>query len=226
MCGRIEYVVHSKTELEGHYGVRFVEGHTEQGIINARYNVPPTSITPLVMEEVPDQISVGYWGYRPSWALTHGKAKEVINARVETVFEKPYFKKAVLSARCLIPVTGFFEWKRVGTTKTPYRFHLNGEIFSLGGIYSIVENKVGELIPHYAILTTGPSEIMRDVHDRLPVIVSQKDESQWIKDSLDEHEIARFFAPNEEVGLKRDRISTLVNSPKNDSPEILTPVSG
>lgn len=224
MCGRIEYVVHSKTDLEGHYGVRMVEGHTEKGVINARYNISPTSITPILTEEHAEAITHGHWGYRPSWAKEPGKAKEVINARSETVFEKPYFKSSILTRRCLIPVTGFFEWKRVGEKKTPYRFHMDGEIFSLGGIYTEVADKNGVVLPHYAIITTGPNAIMEDVHDRTPVIIDAEREQEWIDESLDEYAIAALCVPNPTDRLQRYEISTLVNNPRNDIPEIISPV--
>lgn len=225
MCGRIEYVVHSKSELEGHYGVRFVEGHTERGVINARYNIPPTAITPVLAEEHPDAIVYGHWGYRPSWAKEPAEAKEVINARAETLFEKPYFKSSILTRRCLIPVTGFFEWKREGMKKTPYRFHMNGEIFSLGGIYIEVADMNGVVMPHYAIITTGPNAVMEEIHDRMPVIIDAVHEKSWIDESLDEYAIAEFCKPNPTELLQRYEISSRVNNPRNDTPEILTPVS-
>lgn len=217
-------MVHSKTELEGHYGVRMVEGHTEKGVINARYNIPPTALTPVLTEEHSDEILVGHWGYRPSWAKEPGKAKEVINARAETMFEKPYFKSSALARRCLIPVTGFFEWKREGTKKTPYRFHMNGEIFSLGGIYSEVTDKYGNVLPHYAIITTGANSIMESVHDRSPVIIDAERENEWLRESLDEYAVIEFCAPNPTERLQRYEISTLVNNPRNNVPEIITPV--
>lgn len=224
MCGRIEYVVHSKTDLEGHYGVRMVDGHTEKGVINARYNIPPTAITPVLIEESAEEILVGHWGYRPSWAKEPGKAKEVINARAETVFEKPYFKSSILARRCLIPVTGFFEWKREGEKKTPYRFHMEGEIFSLGGLYTMVADKYGNDIPHYAIITTAANAVMEDVHDRSPVIIDAEREQEWLSESLEEYAIASLCAPNPTERLQRYQISTLVNNPRNDIPEIIAPV--
>jgi putative SOS response-associated peptidase YedK len=135
MCGRIEYVVTSTKELEGHYGATLVEGYTRQGFSFPHYNIAPSAHTPLLTSENTEEILIGRWGYRPSWAQGKTGVKEVINARAESVFEKPYFKSAITKRRCLIPVTGFFEWHRDGSHKTPYRFHMKGEIFSLAGLY-------------------------------------------------------------------------------------------
>src|SRR5262252_1434507 len=90
MCGRIEYVVTSKKVLEGRYGARLVEGVTFQGLVNARYNIAPSSHTPLITSENSEEFQLGHWGYLPTWASKQSKARVVINARSETVFEKSY----------------------------------------------------------------------------------------------------------------------------------------
>jgi putative SOS response-associated peptidase YedK len=136
------------------------------------------------------------------------------------VLEKSYFKSAIEKRRCLIPVTGFFEWKREGKNKTPYRFHRDGDIFSLAGVYTTVKDEDGLELPHYAILTTSANELMAPVHDRIPVIIDKSQEAHWIDQGLEDAEIADFFKPIPSEFLTRDEISSLVNSPKNDSPEI------
>ncbi len=138
--------------------------------------------------------------------------------------QKPYFKSSILTRRCLIPVTGFFEWKREGTKKTPYRFHMEGEIFSLGGLYTVVADKNGIEMPHYAIITTAANAIMEDVHDRSPVIIDAEREKEWLDEVLEEYAISEFCAPNPTDRLQRYEISTLVNNPRNDIPEIISPV--
>ena len=154
MCGRIEYHLSSWKELEDHYGVRFREGYVTQGFVNARYNIAPGADTPIITSEDLGEIVQGHWGYLPSWAKPGSNPKQVINARAETIFEKPYFKSAIEKRRCLIPVTGFYEWSHDGKKKTPYRFHMHDEIFSLAGVYTTVENENGDGLPHYAIVTT------------------------------------------------------------------------
>lgn len=224
MCGRVEYVVTKKEILEDYYGVKLVEGYTDQGFGFPRYNVPPTAHMPILTLENEEEILIGHWGYLPSWSNPEKKAKEVINARAETVLEKPYFKSAALKRRCLIPITGFFEWKREEKAKVPFRFHMGGELFSLGGVYTDAKDKKGRNLPHYAIITTEANKLMSPVHERIPVIIPREREEEWLQDSLEEKEIFSFFKPFEVEGLVKDKISTLVNSPRNDKPEILRPI--
>jgi putative SOS response-associated peptidase YedK len=127
------------------------------------------------------------------------------------VLDTPYSKSATEKRRCLIPVTGFFEWHREGKTKTPYFFHMNGEIFSLAGLYTAIKDEYDFELPHDAIITTQANDLMAPVHDRMPVIVDKADEATWVSDGLSDV-------------VRQDEVSPLVNSVKNDSPDILTPV--
>ncbi len=224
MCGRIEFHVENIEKLDGRYGLEKVShGWTSQGFHYPRFNVPPTAHMPLLTSDQPDELVLGHWGYLPQWAEGK-KMHAVINARAETVFEKPYFRGAIKQHRCLIPVTGFFEWHRVEKKKTPYRFHRDGEIFSIGGLYSVIKDEKGGEMPHWAIITTEANSLMAPVHDRIPVIIEEKDEKDWIDAGLPDAEVQKLFQPVRSDYLKKYEISTLVNSPKNDSPEILEPV--
>jgi len=224
MCGRIEYVVTNKQMLEGRYGAQLVEGVTFQGLVNARYNIAPSAHTPVITSETPEAFLLGHWGYLPTWANQKTKAKAVINARSETVFERPYFRSSIMKRRCVIPVTGFFEWHRTEKKKTPFRFHMDGALFSLAGIYTTSKDENGQEMPHYAILTTQANALMEPVHGRIPVILAADEERDWVSDSIDEPAMALLFKPYKVTGLKRDEIGSLVNNPRNDGPEILIPV--
>jgi putative SOS response-associated peptidase YedK len=197
MCGRIEFHVENIEDLEEHYGVEHEHDKAAQGLRYPRYNIPPTTHHPLVTSDRPEELVVGHWGYLPAWAAdSKKKMHEVINARVESVYERPYFKGAIQQHRCLIPVTGFFEWHREGTHKTPYRFYRDSEkIFSIGGIYAVTKDEKGGEIPHWAILTTEANSLMRPVHDRMPVVIEEKDEKEWIDGGLEPEEVQKFFEP-------------------------------
>jgi putative SOS response-associated peptidase YedK len=226
MCGRIEYIVTSKGDLEARYGATLVEGYTEQGLTFPHYNVAPTAHTPIVTSEATEEILVGHWGYVPSWAAKEGrKARAVINARAESVLTKPYFRSAITKRRALVPVTGFFEWKRDGTKKTPYRFHMGSDIFSLAALYTTITDEDGTEMPHYAIITTSASELMEPVHNRMPVILSRADEEAWLDEGLEEAGIYDLMRPYDASDLERTEISTLVNNPRNDKPEVIQPVA-
>ncbi len=229
MCGRMELVVSSRKKLTDFYSpfvhsASQIEGHVDVGIL-AHYNIPPTAITPLITTEAPEEIVLGHWGYKPAWATdSKSKVREVINARAETVLEKPFFKSSIETRRCLIPVTGFFEWKRAGSKKTPYRFHMDGELFSLAGVYANLVDKKGLELPHYAIITTTASKLMAPIHDRMPVIIPTSHHQDWISDSLSDSDIDNLMKPFRGKMLKKYEISPLVNSVRNNSPTILDPV--
>lgn len=223
MCGRVEYVV-TRKKLEERYGATLIEGYTDQGIFDPHYNVPPSTKNPVLISENPEEISVGHWGYLPSWANGKNKTREVINARAETILEKTYFKSAISTRRCLIPITGFFEWKRDGDKKIPYHFHKKGEIFSLAGLYAMHKDKNGTELPHYAIITTEANELMSPIHDRIPVIIDREQETGWLQDMLEPQEVRKYLAPIASDYLSCHVVSTLVNNPRNNRPEILRPL--
>jgi putative SOS response-associated peptidase YedK len=226
MCGRIEFYIEKIKDLEAYYGVELEHDSVVQGFHYPRYNIPPTTHHPLVTSDRPEELVIGHWGYLPAWA-TERKTKmhELINARAESVYEKPFFKGSIQHRRCLIPVTGFFEWHREGARKTPYRFYRDGEkVFSIGGIYTVTKDEKGGEMPHWAILTTEANSLMSPVHDRMPVVIEEKYEKEWIDGGLEPEEVQKFFEPVKSNYLKKYQISTLVNSPKNDTPQILEPV--
>ena len=224
MCGLIEYNVTNKKDLEDHYGVKLIDGYTDQGILTPRYNIPPSAHTPLVTTENSEEIVIGHWGFKPSWAEGKKDIKEVINARAETVQEKPYFRSSIESRRCLIPVTGFFEWKREGKSKTSFRFFIDNKIFSLAGVYTSFKDERGGPLPHFAIITTRANELMSPVHDRMPVIIHEKDEKRWVSDSLSMSDIQRMLEPYPAHLMRSYQISTRINNPKNNTLDVIQPV--
>ena len=169
-----------------------VKGHHEY---HSRYNVAPSETMPIV---VPHEIPFMHWGYRPAWAN-----KEVINARIESLATKPYFREA---KHCLVPATGFYEWKRDNGHKVPYFFHVpDNPLFAFAGVY----NERG-----YAIVTTASQGVVADIHTRMPVILSKDSEQQWLTDTV---------AP-EAQPLVCHEVGSAVNSPANDWPELLAHV--
>jgi putative SOS response-associated peptidase YedK len=220
----MELVVSDRKQLEERYGIKHVEGFADTGIIRPRYNIAPSAQTPIVTEENSEVLQIGHWGFLPSWASEKKDAREVINARAETVQEKPYFRTAIEKRRCLIPVTGFFEWKRDGKRSSPYRFFTGNNIFSLAGIYTMIPDTNDHPVPHFAIVTTTANELMAPVHNRMPVIIDRNDESDWLSDALSDSDIAALLKPYPAGSMQSYEISALVNNPRHDSPEIIKPV--
>src|SRR5690606_14441533 len=142
--------------------------------------------------------------------------------RAETIDQKPSFKTLLKRRRCIIPADGFYEWKKEGTKKTPYRFQLNSkEPFAFAGLWDRWEQN-GIIIHSCTIITTEANSLVKDVHDRMPVILTKESESEWLDRKIqDEHELKNLLVPFSAEEMQAYPVSPLVNSPKNDVKEIV-----
>ncbi|MEI8006538.1 MAG: SOS response-associated peptidase [Bacteroidota bacterium] len=218
MCGRYSFAVVDEL-IEERFGVR-----VRTAIYKARYNCAPGQELAVISNSTPREISLFHWGLIPSWAKEKSIGYKMINARSETILEKPSYKNAFRSRRCLVPADSFFEWKK-DSEKTPYRILMKDEKpFAMAGIWDHWTTADGEIIHSFSILTTSSNEMMSSIHDRMPVILAAADEKRWLS-PLSDSELLGILKPYPAEKMKAYKISKLVNSPKNDSAEILTPVS-
>ena len=216
MCGRFGFTLIAGTWSR--YEIEAPPTH-----ISTRYNIAPSQNALVVTRNSPKKGQLMQFGLIPFWAKEN--KGYVINARSETIFEKTMFKKAVVERRCLIPASFFFEWQRTKTVKIPYAISLKKDgLFSLAGIYG--ENEIeGKKILSFAIITTLPNEIMKPIHDRMPVILSQEEEDDWLDpDMIEQERIEKFLDPYPTKDIKAWKISSLVNKPQNDFKEIIKPI--
>lgn len=188
-----------------------------------RYNIAPTQLVPVITSESPKGFSFFYWGITPDFGQNKPVSQKLINAKAETIHEKISFKSSFQKRRCLIPADGFFEWKKLGKkTKIPYRFTLrNEETFSFAGIWEEYETVSGESQHTFLILTTKPNELVEEVHDRMPVILSREQEKKWLDSYTSETELQSMLQPFPVELMVNYTVSPLVNSVQNDSPGIL-----
>jgi putative SOS response-associated peptidase YedK len=155
-------------------------------------NLTPGRRLPIVTQEDPTHLAAGLWGYVPAWAAERG-GKEVINVRAETIREKPYFRTAIKRRRCLIPASGFYEWKG----KVPHYFRLTDrEVFCLAGLYEPRVLDTGEEVPGFAIITTNANDLVASIHHRMPVILDEDAESLWIDDAAPVDVVVKLLAPS------------------------------
>jgi putative SOS response-associated peptidase YedK len=217
MCGRFSLYVSPKI-LEEHYDAEF------QGLENYKpsYNAAPSQDLPVILDEDPRSIQFVDWGLHPSWFK---QAKGLINLRSDTMVKKPFMRK-YLSKRCLVPATGFYEWKAgEGKTKTPFHIFLKDrKIFSFAGVWEQEKDKEGNLVNHFSIITTEPNELMSKIHNRMPVILTQEQEKIWLQDDLDNEHALQLLNPYPTEEMDAYAISTKVNSPKNNNAEIINPL--
>jgi putative SOS response-associated peptidase YedK len=193
-----------------------------------RYNVAPTQMAPLVRQGADGRaMFMARWGLIPSWAKDPSIGNRMINARGESVAGKPAFRAAFRRRRCLVPATGFFEWRRSGRSKQPYYIRLrDGEPFALAGLWELWRDPQGGAVESFTIITTDANESLRALHERMPVILSPGDFSRWLDPAVAEPDSLRaLLRPYPAEATVAHAVSTRVNSPANDDPDCLEPAS-
>jgi len=227
MCGRFARYSLSR-ELE-----RYFNAHTASFELQANYNVAPTQEIPvIVIHEDERHIKKRHWGLVPFWAKDISIGSRMINARVETVTSKPAFRAALKQRRCLIPANGFYEWKGKAGNKQPYYFQLpSGEPFAFAGLYEIWEDNKAppEAGPYKSctIITTDASESVKDVHNRMPLILKPEAYDAWLDPGNKEPDkIEKVMEKSSVKELKRYPVSKLVNQVGNNKKECMEPLKG
>jgi putative SOS response-associated peptidase YedK len=221
MCGRYSFAPDLKVVNE-HYDITVNDGD-----IPPNYNCAPSQLLPVVTNDNADRISFFKWGLIPFWAKNPAIGYKMINARGETIAEKPSFKNAFARRRCLVPADGFYEWKKLpdGKTKIPYRIFLPGRpLFSMAGLWETWKSPEGEHVHSFTIITTTPNDLMEGIHDRMPVILEKQDEKMWLEEK-NQKALLELIKPFDSNRMDAYQISSMVNSPRNNSPEIIEPVA-
>lgn len=220
MCGRYS-LSKSKIDLEERFQAEMLTD------FKPRYNIAPTQLVPVITSQSPKGFSFFYWGITPDFGKNKPVSQKLINAKAESVHEKASFKSSFKQRRCIIPADGFYEWKRLGKkTKIPYRFTLrDDELFAFAGIWEEYENVNGDTQHTFLVLTTTPNEVVSEVHDRMPVIISKEMEKKWLDKYTEEKELLEMLHPYDPDRMVGFTVSPLVNSVHNDSPAIIRKTS-
>lgn len=218
MCGRFSLGVDTD-RLIAEFGLDAVATPHEP-----RYNIAPTQLVPAVARSA-DGLRLGAlrWGLIPYWADGPGIGGRLINARSETVDRTPAFRDSFRDRRCWILADGFYEWQEEGGQKVPVHFRLpDGRPFAFAGLWDRWRRS-GEEIVSCTILTTEPSDAVRPVHDRMPVILPSETRDLWLQPDADPAALKRILEPYPRPLIGR-RVSTRVNRPDNDDPSLVDPV--
>jgi len=221
MCGRIT-LSSPASEIIEEFSLSAVPAE-----FRPRFNIAPSQPVLGIVAGEGGSPEAGYfrWGLVPFWAKDISIGNRMINARAETVAAKPAFRNALTRRRCLIPVDGFYEWKRLETGKVPIRIRMHsGRPFALAGLWEEWRPKHGAPLRSCTILTTGCSEFMRPIHDRMPVILPRATRSRWLDPATDPGDLQDMLVSYDADDLEAYEVSTLVNSPAHDVAECLDPV--
>jgi putative SOS response-associated peptidase YedK len=190
------------------------------------YNAAPSQQQLTILSAEPHTIALSAWGFVPEWAARRSDVKPLINARAETVASTPFFRQAFRTKRCLVLADGFYEWKRSGKRKVPYRIAFKtGEPFAFAGIWSTMRNASGQEQTTFAIITTEANALVAQIHNRMPVILHERDEAAWLNQALSLEEAQALLTPFPAERLLAHEVSTRVNSPAYNTPAALQPVA-
>jgi len=222
MCGRYSLII-GMEQLVKRFGIGRVEAE-----LVPRYNVAPTQTMPVVVgQEGGRGLRMMQWGLVPFWAKDKSMGSRLINARVETAAEKPAFKYALRQRRCIVPADGYYEWQKTSTGKQAMRIvRPNNEPFGLAGLWEQWQDPSGVLLFTFTILTTTPINPIKQIHDRMPLVLNPEQEDYWLYGlaGTASGEIGSFiknlWSPPE---LTSYPVSNRVNNPRNDDPLCIAP---
>lgn len=210
MCGR--YVFNPDNNFSSRFDVE-----TEVDL-KPNYNVAPGSIMPVIVNiESQNKVFFMRWGFIPMWAEKLNIPREIINARAETLAQKNSFKQSLQFQRCIIPASGFYEWKKDQNTKIPFYFYIKDQpLFSFAGLFNEET---------YTIITTTANDNIQSIHDRMPVILTSQDESKWLTDhTKSSQDLTSLLKPYQFPNLDFYQVSTKVNKTTINTPQLIKPI--
>lgn len=224
MCGRYAFYLPHEAM------VRLFDLQDDAPAVEARYNVAPSNFVPVIRNDKAHmrKLSLLHWGLVPSWAKDRKIGYRMINARSETVPDKPSFRNAFRRRRCLVPASGFYEWKKEGDRKIPYFISMkDAEVFSFAGLWERWrEHDDAEPLDSVTICTTAASAFMKPLHERMPVILKPGDYDAWLDRNNSGDEVTyALLKPWSRENLQAWPVSTVVNNPRNEGADLVKPAA-
>jgi putative SOS response-associated peptidase YedK len=216
MCGRFSLDALPDT-LASHFDL------PEVPALKPRYNIAPSQDIAVIRQGARGRECVQlHWGLVPAWSREPKTKFSTINARAESVADKPAFRDAFRRRRCLIPATGFYEWKQAGSIKIPHHIRMkDGGLFALAGLWERWE-KQDRILESCTIIVTAANRLMAPIHDRMPVILDSHQYSDWLDpDNTDRNALLAMLIPYASGPMETWPVSRLVNNPANDAPDCL-----
>ena len=193
---------------------------------NPRFNIAPSQPVIVIGDDGQRSMQTMKWGLIPSWANDPSVGNRLINARAETIAEKPAFRNALKKRRCLIPADGFYEWLKLSTVKQPVRIVLKTrEPFAMAGLWEHWTSPANEQVLSCTIITTAANELLQPIHERMPVILNRADEGRWLDPTVtDPVVLVGMLKPYPSELMEFYSVSRSVNSPVHDEPDCIVPL--
>jgi putative SOS response-associated peptidase YedK len=221
MCGRYDFFPGEFTDLRSRFNLP-----KDLPLFKACFNIAPGKDVPVIVRDGNRNIvKTMRWGLVPSWSRDPAIGNQMINARCETLDQKPSFKQLLARNRCLIPADGFFEWVRIGKGKIPMRVRMRDQKpFTMAGLWDLWSDPDGEMLYSFTIITVPANKLLRPIHDRMPLILDPGVANQWLDpNSIDRRFMSAWMKPFPSELMEFYEVSRLVNDPKNDSLECIEP---
>lgn len=186
-----------------------------------RYNIAPEQDNPVILK-TPEGFAMEAfrWGFMPHWLDDPQTAYSTINAKVETVAEKPHYREAYQSQRCLVPADGYYEWKQEGERNQPYYIHQGGKTFAFAGLWNRWEGE--ESFSSYTIITGPAANSLKEIHARMPLVLPEETWKAWLDPETPVNKLPDILN-NAETDFEFHTVSTRVNDPRNEGPELIAP---
>lgn len=224
MCGRYAFFAPADA-VKRWFGVPLLPE------LAARYNIAPTQDVPVLREREPGRREVALlrWGLVPSWAADPSIGQRMINARAETLAEKPSFRTALRRRRCVVLASGWYEWQKTATGKQPFFLHRHdGEPLGFAGLWEQwVDRGSGEAIQSCTIVTTAAPPALAAIHDRMPVVLARESLAPWLDPAVtDGAVLAPLLAAAEAGEIEARAVSRAVNDARNEGPQLVEPLAG
>ncbi len=219
MCGR--FTLHIPPEL-----IAEAFNVPLPGVFTPRFNGAPSQTHPVVCSTANGrQIAQMRWGLVPQWAQDDRLGYTMINARAETVTEKPAFRGLFAGRRCLVIADGFYEWRHDGNAKEPFYIALrDGRLMSFAGLWDKWRNEAGETVYTFTIITCASNDLVRPLHDRMPVVIERKHYDLWLDPAAPPDKVKELLRPYPAGRMTLWKVGALVNNPRNDTAECMEKV--
>lgn len=221
MCGRKTLTRDIQSIIEE----MAIEEWQDQDLFSPSFNIAPTQLSPIMIDHMGRRVKPMKWGLIPNWSKDAAMGSKLINARSETLLQKPSFQNLVPRKRCVVITDGYYEWKRTSSKSIPfYIHHPDNKLLPMAGLWDIWKNESDESIYSYTVITTTPAPGVEHIHHRMPVILKPENINPWLQVHNTSIPNAMDLLKPYKEPLQSFQVSTLVNSPRNNRKECILPI--